>query len=136
MQNRDYRRKSPFKLIGILTHICVAATILISAPSFADTNLSQISYSKDSARIGVGIRLTIIPATISPVARTPFTAIEAALESNELYRLELDASLAADFLPESNSVTKESDSELLRRIEQNLDSSSATAPVVITLAAG
>jgi hypothetical protein len=137
----SHLREPQTSIAGVIASTFAALIILIFAPSFADSNLSQISYSYNSASAGMGIRLTILPATNDLSTATPnrFSGVETALNSNELNTLELDSKFLADFSLDSENGATETPAEMLSRLEQAIDkiqSDTTSEAVVLTISAG
>ena len=135
MLKLSHLKEFPRKAAKALVPICAAAILMGSTSAF----------SENGSTAGVGIRLTIIPSTdsLTPTPQNPFSTVESALSSNQLYQLELNSALLADFSIASESGSDESPAELAERLEQAVDdilleatSSVSNEPVILTVSAG
>ena len=134
MLKLSHLRVFPAKTSLALAFLLVGLS-LVSSHSFADS----------TATTGMGIRLTIIPATNiqSPQLQNPFSTVESALQSDELNRLELDSTVLGDFSDGVENGSSESPAEMISRLEQAVNSlpsdtlnSLDNQPVVFTVSAG
>lgn len=135
MLKQSLLKEFPRKAAKALVPMCAAAFLMSSASVF----------SESGSTAGVGIHLTIIPSTdsLASTPQNPFSTVETALSSNQLYQLELNSALLADFTIANEADSEESPAELVERLEQAVDdllldatSSVSNEPVILTLSAG
>ena len=135
MLKPSHLKEFPNKAANALVFLCASAFIFGATPAI----------SESGSTAGLGIHLTIIPSTdsLTSTPQNPFSTVETALSSNQLYQLELNSSLLADFSITNESDSDESPAELVERLEQAVDdilleatSSVSNEPVILTLSAG
>lgn len=136
--------KARSKNIRQFARLFLAFCLVVPASGIADSNFTQTRYSENSVTAGIGVRLRILPSTrnINTATQTPFTTLSTALNSDQLYSLELDTELLGNFSLDSAEAGTESPDELVSRLEKavdqlNLETGTArNTQVVLTLSAG